>query len=77
MCTLEDHVSTETLLAFLLCDLEMGNASLGTQVKTLRDAALAGPLMIVKVSARTDVQVLLFVLPHQNNLDMVGLLHIN
>lgn len=47
----------------------MRNVSLGTKVHILRDGAKAGPLKTVKRSVITDVQVLSFLLPHQNMLE--------
>lgn len=47
----------------------MGDVSLGTEVRILRDGAKAGPLKNVKVSVITDVQVLPFLLPCQNMLE--------
>lgn len=47
----------------------MGNVSIGTEVEILRYGAKAGPLKKVKVSVITKVQVLSFLLPHQNMLE--------
>lgn len=46
----------------------MGSVSLGVEVEILTDGAKAGPLKKVKVSVITKVQVLSFLLPHQNML---------
>lgn len=48
----------------------MCNFSPGMEVQILRDGAKAGPLMNVKVSLR-DVQVLSFLLPCQNTLEIL------